>query len=198
MKLILASQSTARKQMLENAGVSFVTESPMVDEEAIKQSLRTRALSGRDLADALAEFKALKLSRRHPDALVLGADQTLECKDGTLLDKPESLPALRQQLQRLSGSTHDLWSAAVLAQAGQPIWRHVERCRMHMRPLSPDFIDQYLEIEGEGLLACVGGYRIEGLGIQLFDKVEGSHFAIMGLPLLPLLDILRQHRLLRA
>lgn len=200
MKLILASQSAARKHMLEKAGVAFVAESPLVDEEAIKQSLASTLspLSGRDLADALAEFKALKLSRRYPDALVLGADQTLQCSNGALLDKPASLVALRDQLQQLSGSAHDLWSAAVLAQAGQPIWRHVERCRMHMRTLTDDFIDHYLDIEGDAVLACVGGYRIEGIGLQLFSKIEGSHFAIMGLPLLPLLDILRQHRLLRA
>lgn len=198
MTLILVSQSAARKQMLDQAGVKFVAEHPMIDEESIKQSLRAQSLSGRDLADALAEFKALKLSRRMPEALVLGADQTLECSDTSLLDKPTSLSMLKQQLLSLSGQTHDLWSAAVLAKNGEPIWRHVERCRMHMRPLSEDFIDHYVETEGEALLNCVGGYRIEGLGIQLFSKIEGSHFGIMGLPLLPLLDILREHRLLRA
>lgn len=198
MKLILASQSAARKQMLSNAGVEFVAEHPMIDEESIKQSLLAQLVSGRDLADALAEFKAIKLSQRLPDDLVLGADQTLQCQDGTLLDKPASLAALRQQLMSLSGSTHDLWSAAVLARNGEPIWRHVERCRMTMRNLSPEFIEHYVETEGEIVSNCVGGYRIEGLGIQLFKKIEGSQFGIMGLPLLPLLDILREHRLLRA
>lgn len=198
MKLILASQSPARKQLLGNAGVPFTAKSPMIDEESIRELLRAQSISGRDLADALAECKALKLSQRLPDDLILGADQTLECRDGTQLDKPASRVALKAQLIALSGTTHDLWSAAVLAKNGAAIWRHVERCRMHMRSLSLEFIDHYLEREGDALLNCVGGYRIEGLGVQLFSKIEGSHFGIMGLPLLPLLDILRQHRLLRA
>lgn len=198
MNLILASTSAARKQMLSNAGITFTAQTPMIDEESIKQSLRAQSLSGRDLADALAEFKARKLSQRFPDDLILGADQTLECSDGTMLDKPTSRAALKEQLIALSGSTHDLWSAAVLTRNGNAMWRHVERCRMHMRSLSAGFIDQYVETEGEAVLNCVGGYRIEGLGVQLFSKIEGSHFGIMGLPLLPLLDILREHRLLRA
>ena len=164
---------------------------PMVDEEAAKHALRLDGVSARDLADALAELKALKLSRRFPADIVLGADQTLSLEDGIMFDKPESREALKSQLKALAGKTHNLWSAIVIAQGGVPIWRHIERCRMTMRSLSDDFIDDYIDAEGDVLLGCVGGYRIEARGVQLFNKIEGSHFGILGLPMLPLLDFLR-------
>jgi septum formation protein len=191
MRLILASQSAARRAVLEGAGVAFEAMVPMVDEDSAKTALRADGISPRDLADALAELKALKLSRRFPAELVLGCDQTLSLDDGTMLDKPVSRAALKDQLGALSGKTHNLWSAAVLAQGGIAIWRHIERCKMTIRPLSNAFIDSYVEAEGDVLLACVGGYRIESRGVQLFSHIEGSHFGILGLPLLPLLDILR-------
>lgn len=191
MRLILASQSSARRGVLNAAGVSFEAMAPMVDEESAKAALRGDGISPRDLADALAELKALKLSRRFPADLVLGCDQTLSLDDSTMFDKPESRAALKNQLKALSGNTHNLWSAAVLAQGGTAIWRHIERCKMAVRPLSDVFIDAYIEAEGDALLSCVGGYLIEGRGIQLFSHIEGSHFGILGLPLLPLLDILR-------
>lgn len=190
-RLILASQSSARRAVLSAAGVAFEAMAPMVDEDSAKQALRADAISPRDLADALAELKALKLSRRFPADLVLGCDQTLSLDDGMMFDKPESRDGLRDELKALSGKTHNLWSAAVLAQGGTPIWRHIERCKMTIRPLSDAFIDYYIEAEGDVLLSCVGGYRIEGRGVQLFSRIEGSHFGILGLPLLPLLDILR-------
>jgi septum formation protein len=164
---------------------------PMVDEESAKATLRRDGITPRNLADALAELKALKLSRRFPADLVLGCDQTLSLDDGAMFDKPESVIVLKQQLTILSGKTHNLWSAAVLAQGGTAIWRHIERCKMTVRPLSDAFIDEYIAVEGDALLGCVGGYRIEGRGVQLFGHIEGSHFGILGLPLLPLLDILR-------
>ncbi len=191
MRLILASQSAARRAVLEAAGLEFEAIAPMVDEESAKEALRTDGISPRKLADALAELKALRLSRRFPADLVLGCDQTLSLDDGTMFDKPESSAMLKAQLVSLSDKTHNLWSAAVLAQGGTPIWRHIERCKMMMRPLSDLFIDEYIAAEGDALLGCVGGYRIEGHGIQLFSHIEGSHFGILGLPLLPLLDILR-------
>ena len=191
MRLILASQSSARRAVLEGAGVAFEAMAPMVDEESAKQGLRAGGISPRDLADALAELKALKLSRRFVSDLVLGCDQTLSLDDGTMFDKPESRIALKEQLKILSGKTHNLWSAAVLAQGGTAIWRYIERCKMTIRPLSDAFIDAYVEAEGDVLFGCVGGYRVEGRGIQLFSRIEGSHFGILGLPLLPLLDILR-------
>jgi septum formation protein len=191
MRLILASQSIARGAVLEAAGIQFEAMSPMVDEEAAKEALRAQGVSPRDLADALAEFKALKLSRRFPADFVLGCDQTLSLDDGPMFDKPCSRAALNDQLRMLSGKTHNLWSAAVLVQDGTAIWRYIERCKMTIRPLSDAYIETYIEAEGNALLGCVGGYRIEGRGIQLFSRIEGSHFGILGLPLLPLLDILR-------
>jgi septum formation protein len=190
MQLILASQSAARRAVLEAAGIVCDAMAPMVDEDSAKEALRAQGVSPRDVADALAELKALKLSRRFPADLILGCDQTLSFDD-QMFDKPPSRDALKAQLATLSGKTHHLWSAAVLAQGGTPIWRYVERCTMTMRLLSDEFIDAYVEAEGDVLLGCVGGYRIEGLGIQLFTAIEGSHFGILGLPLLPLLDILR-------
>ena len=190
-RLILASQSSARRAVLNAAGVAFEAMAPMVDEESAKAALRACSISPRDLADALAELKALKLSRRFPADLVLGCDQTLSLDDGTMFDKPVSRAALKEQLNFLSGKTHNLWSAAVLAEGGAAIWRHIERCKMTIRPLSDSFIDRYIEAEGDVLLGCVGGYRVEGRGVQLFSHIEGSHFGILGLPLLPLLDILR-------
>jgi septum formation protein len=191
MRFILASKSAARRAVLEAAGIAFEAMAPMVDEESAKAALRRDGISARDLADALAELKALKLSRRFPADLVLGCDQTLSLDDGTMFDKPDSVIALKQQLTILSGKTHNLWSAAVLAQGGTAIWRHVERCKMTIRSLSEGYIDEYITVEGDALLDCVGGYRIEGRGVQLFSHIEGSHFGILGLPLLPLLDILR-------
>lgn len=189
--LILASQSASRRAMLEAAGVPFRAEAAGVDEEAAKAALIAQGLDGRSLADALAELKALKVSRRHPDALVLGCDSTVQAADGSLLDKAESRAEARAQLAALAGTTHRLSSAAVVALGGQPIWRHVDVARLTMRAVSESFLDTYLDAEWPAIGGCVGGYRIEGLGAQLFARIEGSQFTIMGLPLLPLLDWLR-------
>lgn len=189
--LVLASGSSGRRALLENAGVPHDVMTASIDEEAAKASLRAQGLGARDLADALAELKALKVSAKRPADLVLGCDQTLALDEGTMFDKAQDRAALAGQLRELSGKTHSLFSAIVLAEQGQPVWRHVERVRMTVRPLSDAFIDDYLEAEGDALLGCVGGYRIEGRGVQLFSRIEGSHFAIVGLPLLPLLDTLR-------
>ncbi len=185
--IVLASTSAARRAMLEAAGVAHEAMAAGVDEDAAKQGLKH--LGGRDLADALAELKAVRLSVRRPGDLVLGCDQTLELEDGTLLDKPGD--ALAEQLRQLSGRTHRLHSAVVAAENGQPIWRHVDRARLTVRVLSERFIADYVAHEGSAVAGCVGGYRIEGRGIQLFAQVEGSQFTILGLPLLPLLDWLR-------
>ncbi|NIJ07410.1 septum formation protein [Sphingomonas vulcanisoli] len=194
--IVLASQSASRRAMLTAAGVSFRAESPGVDEEAAKASLV--GLSGRDLADALAELKAVKLSLRHPQAIVLGCDSTVETADGALLDKAESRVDAEAQLKGLRGTTHRLSSAIVAAQGGQPIWRHVDVAKMTMRDFSDDFLQSYLGAEWPAIGGCVGGYRIEGLGAQLFAKIEGSQFTIMGLPLLPLLAWLRDRGALPA
>lgn len=189
--LVLASGSAGRHALLEDAGIPHDVMTASVDEQAAKESLRAQGLGPRDLADALAELKALKISAKRPGDLVLGCDQTLALDDGTMFDKAPDRAALARQLFQLSGKTHSLFSAVVIAELGRPVWRHVERVRMTVRPLSDAFIEAYLEVEGDALLGCVGGYRIEGRGVQLFSRIEGSHFAIVGLPLLPLLDYLR-------
>lgn len=204
--IVLASQSASRKAMLSAAQVPFETLSPGVDEEAAKDALRADGLDARALADALAELKALKVSRRVPGALVLGCDQTLSLAGGIgdgedrgqMIDKAVDRADASHILRLLSGRVHHLHSAAVIVLNGEPIWRHVERVRMTVRPLSDAFIASYLDADWDALRWCVGCYRIEGPGAQLFSKVEGSQFAIQGLPLLPLLDFLRVRGVLAA
>lgn len=177
--------------MLDAAGVPHQPMAAGVDEESMKASLRAEGVGARDLADALAELKATKLSRRHPTELVLGCDTTVVLDDGTMLDKAESRDEQRALLRAISGHRHRLYSAAVICEGGAAVWRHVDMAAMHVRPLSDAFIESYLDVEWPEIGGCVGGYRIEGLGAQLFARIEGSHFTILGLPLLPLLDYLR-------
>nr|WP_083434385.1 nucleoside triphosphate pyrophosphatase [Sphingomonas sp. Y57] len=189
--LILASQSASRRAMLDAAGVPFAAMAAGVDEDAMKAGLRAEGVSPRNLADALAELKATKLSRRHPTDLVLGCDSTVAFDDGTMIDKAESREEQRDLLLRLSGQRHKLYSAAVICEGGAPVWRQVDTAILHVRPLGEAFVDAYLDAEWPEIGHCVGGYRIEGRGAQLFSRIEGSQFTILGLPLLPLLDYLR-------
>lgn len=188
---VLASQSASRRAMLAAAGVPHHSVSPAVDEEALKDALRAEGHGARQLADALAEAKALKLSIRMPGALVLGCDQTLELDDGTMLDKAMDQADAAAILRRLSGTTHMLHSAAVICENGAPVWRAVESASLSVRLLTDAFIETYLEQEWDQCRWCVGCYRIEGPGAQLFSAIKGTHFAIQGLPLLGLLDFLR-------
>lgn len=196
--IVLASQSASRRALLTAAKVPFETLSPGVDEEAAKDALRADGLDARALADALAELKALKVSRRVPGGLVLGCDQTLSLDDGRQIDKAIDRADATRILRLLSGRVHHLHSAAVIVLNGEAIWRHIERVRMTVRPLSDAFIAAYLDGDWDECRWCVGCYRIEGPGAQLFSKVEGSQFAIQGLPLLPLLDFLRIRGVLAA
>jgi septum formation protein len=191
-QLILASTSSARRMMLSNAGVDCEALSPMVDEVSIKQSLLSHNLCARDIADALAEAKAVKVSSKFPQAFVIGADQTLECAGGSMLDKPESPANAIAQLTQMAGGTHKLYSAVVVAERGEPVWRFVATSRMTVRPLSDAFISDYVETHWDAIRYCVGCYQVEGAGAQLFSQIQGSHFDIMGLPLLPLLSFLRE------
>jgi len=195
VKLLLASRSATRRQMLEAAGVPFETRDAAVDEEGVKRGLRDAGADAVRLAVRLAEAKALSV----PDtgaALVLGADQTLSLDDGTMFDKPSSRAAAEAQLRALSGRRHQLHSAAALSEGGQIVWSEVESVDLHVRPLSEAFIARYLDAEYEAVRHGVGGYRVEGAGVQLFERIHGSHFAILGLPLLPLLGYLRARRVL--
>ena len=191
MNLVLASGSASRRRMLEAAGLQYEPESPRVDEEAAKASLRAAGMKPRDQADALAELKALSVSRRRPD-FVIGADQMLAI-DGDVLDKPKDMAEARSHLQRMRGKTHELLTAAVVAREGAIIWRHVDTPRLTMRAFSDAFADAYLAQAGQGALASVGAYQLEGLGAQLFARVDGDFFSVLGLPLLPLLAFLREN-----
>lgn len=185
--IILASSSPARMSMLEKAGLDIASVPARVDEEAIRLSLEAEGARPRDIADALAEAKAIKVSSRHPAALVIGADQTLDL-GGKVIAKSTSMSSLRTQMHELRGVSHKLFSAAVVVQGGQPLWRHIGEARLHMRTFSDDWLDGYLARGGDELLGCVGGYMIEGEGVRLFDRVDGDMFTIMGLPLVPLLS----------
>ena len=196
MKLILASQSASRRAMLDAAGVPHDAIPAYVDEDAAKEALRVEGTAPRAIADALAELKALKISQSVPGALVLGSDSLVAFEDGTTLDKPESRDQAAEHLRLMSGKRHDLVSAAVIAENGRPIWRVVDRARMFVRPLSDSFIDQYLDAEWPAIAGCVGCFRIEGPGVQLFSRIEGSHFTVLGMPLLPVLDYLRVRQVL--
>ncbi|WP_425229047.1 Maf family protein [Sphingomonas sp.] len=196
ISLILASQSASRRAMLAAAGVPFVAQAAGVDETAVKASLAD--LAPRDLADALAELKALKVSACAPAALVLGSDSIVALADGSLLDKPESREEAAAHLARMSGGVHALWSAVVVAEGGRAVWRQVDRATLHVRTLSYSFIERYLDAEWPAVGGCVGVFRIEGIGVQLFDRIEGSHFTVLGLPLLPVLGYLRTRGLLDA
>lgn len=198
MKLILASQSAARRALLAAAGIPHEAASPGVDEDTAKDGLLAEGIDARGLADALSELKAMRLSLRHPGDLVLGCDQTLACDDGAMLDKPATRAEARRQLSFLRNRTHKLISAAVICENGRPVWRHVDIARLHMRDFSEAFLETYLDSEWPAIAGCVGGYRLEGPGVQLFDRIDGSHFTILGLPLLPLLDYLRNRAILQA
>ncbi|HJZ44242.1 MAG TPA: Maf family nucleotide pyrophosphatase [Hyphomicrobiaceae bacterium] len=192
-ELVLASTSTFRRRMLEAAGVTFRVVPPEVDEAAIKQRLvsaSAKPVPPPAVAEALARAKAEAVSTRLPEALVMGADQVLALGD-ELLGKPKDLSDARRQLERLRGKTHNLFSAAALAQGGKCLWAHVDTATLAMRPFSDRFLERYLAEQGESLCRMVGAYEIEGRGIQLFERVEGDTFAIVGLPLLPLLAELR-------
>lgn len=189
--LVLASGSASRRHMLGAAGVPFEAMAPNVDEDAVKDGLRAQGVDARSLADALAELKARRLSSRIPGALVLGADQTLELEGGAMIDKAQDRDDALAILRRLSGRTHFLHSAAVVCENGTPVWRQIETARMTVRDLDDAFIADYLDREWDRCRWCVGCYRIEGPGAQLFSAIRGTHFAIQGLPLLGLLDFLR-------
>jgi septum formation protein len=191
MSVILASKSAARRAVLDGAGVRYEALVAGVDEDAAKASLQAAGCGPLEVADALAELKAIGVSRSR-QGLVIGADQTLDL-DGRLYDKAPDLAAARARLLELRGRTHRLHAAVVVARDGAPIWREVVTAALTMRDFSDAFLDEYLAAEGEHALGSVGCYRLEGPGAQLFSRIDGDYFAILGLPLLGLLDLLRRH-----
>ena len=192
--VILASKSAARRAVLDGVGVLFEAATAGVDEDAVKTALLAEGATPREIAEALAELKAVKIAARRP-GLVIGADQTLEFEGG-LYDKVETVDAARERLRLLRGRPHQLHSAVVVAKDGAPVWRELASATLVMRDFSDAFLEAYLAAEGEAALGSVGCYRLEGPGAQLFDRIEGDYFAILGLPLLALLEFLRNHQVL--
>jgi septum formation protein len=193
VSLILASASFSRKSLLTAAGVNFTADPADLDETGLMARLKDAGAEG--MAGTLAEQKALAVSRRHSGKLVLGGDSVIAF-EGEYLSKCASLDQARALLARLSGKTHLLVSAAALARDGALLWTHASPCRMTMRELSPQFLDDYLAREGEAILSSVGCYHFEGRGAQLFARVDGDYFSVLGLPLLPVLARLRMEGVL--
>jgi septum formation protein len=189
--LVLASGSATRQKMLQSAGVPFVVDRPDVDEGVLKVECRARGLTVGETAEALALAKARQVGGNHPGHIVIGADQMLECGE-EWFDKPPDRSAAAQQLQKLSGRIHKLHSAVVAVRDDIVLWRTTDVAELAIRPFTPDFLEAYLNREGDAVLSSVGAYRLESLGIQLFSAIHGNHFTILGMPLLPLLAFLRE------
>lgn len=194
-KIILASTSPSRRALLENAGLAFEAVAPEIDERAVETTLETSRVAPEDVATILAEAKAQEVSDRFPGAWVIGGDQTLSLGD-EVLHKPPDMEAARRRLLALSGHIHQLSTSVVLARDGETEWRHTETARLAMRELDPAFIGRHLSHVGDKALSSVGAYQFEGEGIQLFERIDGDYFAILGLPLLPLLKALREREII--
>lgn len=194
-RLVLASQSASRRAMLTDAGVPFMAQPAQVDERAIEAAMAGAAPE--EVALALARAKALVVARSEPEAWVLGSD-SLVTVEGRRFDKPRSRDEAAQHLAFFSGKTMDLHSAAALARGGHTYWDHADVARLQVRHLSDAFIESYLAAEWPAVSGCVGVFRIEALGVQLFESIEGSHFTVLGMPLLPVLGALRARGVLTA
>ena len=195
VRLILASQSSYRAGVLAAAGLRVEAMAAHVDEAAIKACARAEGASAGEAAMLLASLKAERIARRYPDALVIAGDQFLVCGE-QWFDKPVDIDEARDHLRALRGKTHTLETAVLCQRGERRVWQHLARPRLTMRDFSDAFLEQYLAREGAVLTTTVGGYRVEGPGVQLFERIEGEHGAIMGLPMLPLLEFLRQHGVL--
>lgn len=189
-QVVLASASITRQGLLERSGLAFLTAPAAADETAIKEAMAAEGAAAEDCALELARLKAARITARYPGALVIGADQILDL-DGRWFDKPEDLAGARDSLLALRGKTHRLATAACIFRDGAQIWHHLESPELTMRTFSDAFLDRYLVEAGESILSSVGAYRLEDIGVQLFARIEGSYFTILGLPLLALLDFLR-------
>lgn len=194
-RIILASKSQYRAELLTNAGVTFEAQSAHIDEREVEAPLLEAQLGGADIAEVLAIAKAIDVSGRNPNAYVIGSDQTLSL-DGMLLHKPKDMPAARQRLLDLSGKSHELNSSVAIVRDGENVWTYTETSIITFRDLDPGFVGRHVADVGEKVLSSVGAYQIEGEGVQLFEKIQGDFFSIMGLPLLPLLAELRRLKVL--
>ncbi|MFD2204877.1 Maf family protein [Kiloniella antarctica] len=196
MDIILASASKARQELLKNAGVYLSGTIPAsIDESSVKDSLKNEGATALQVAETLAELKARKVSISNPECFIIGADQMLNC-NGIWFDKPEDMDHAAAHLKALSGKTHTLECSLCVVKNGQRIWHHNETALLTMRVLDDNFINTYLEAVGEEALYSVGAYQLEGLGAQLFNRIQGDYFTILGLSLLPLLNFLRQNRII--
>ena len=194
--MILASASKIRLQMLQNAGVAVEVKPARIDEAAVKSSMLAEGAHMRNIVDTLAEMKAHKIAMKHPSRLVLGSDQIL-VEEGNLFDKPVTVEDAKSQLRQLRGKTHRLMSAAVMIRDGEVTFRHITTAKLIMRNFSDDFLDNYSAKLGNSLTDTVGGYKLEEIGVQLFSRIEGDYFTILGLPLLECLDHLRQQGMIQ-
>lgn len=194
-EIILASKSTARRQILENAGIPFRWFDADIDEASLKKKALIIGKPSGEIAIDLAKAKAYLMSERHPDAIILGCDQLLTL-DGKIYDKPTTLTEATTHLNSFRARTHKLIAAVVMVKAGELVWSHTAEANMRVRDLSDAFINTYIKTEGEKVLSSVGAYRLEGMGAQLFERIDGDYFTILGLPLLPLLEELRNQGIL--
>ncbi|OWJ76851.1 septum formation protein Maf [Haematobacter genomosp. 1] len=195
MPLVLASVSEIRATLLRNAGVTFETVPARIDEVTIRAALEAEGAKPRDVADALAEFKARKVAEKRPDALVIGCDQVLEC-EGRIYGKPETRDAAKAQLLELRGRRHRLLSAAVVYEAAAPVWRQIGEVRLTMRTFSDDWLDGYVARNWESIRHAVGAYKLEEEGVRLFSRIEGDYFSVLGLPLVELLNYLAARKVI--
>lgn len=189
LPIILASGSQIRREILSSAGLDYTVITKPVDEAAIKAAMLAEGALPRDIADALAEAKSIRVSQ-HEQGLVIGADQIM-VMDGKIFDKPINMQEARERLLSMRGKNHHLIGAVVICENGHPVWRHISKTTLSVRDFSEEFVDYYLEEEGDIILKSVGAYRFEGRGAQLFSHVDGDFFSILGLSLLPVLDYLR-------
>ena len=189
-RIVLASQSMARQNMLRQAGVEFELKPARIDEEAIIKSLLADGATTNDIVDALAEYKALRVAGSHPDGLIIGSDQILVCEK-KIYSKAQNLEQAKTTLKELRGKSHQLLSAAVIFEDGKPVWRTVSRAQLFMRNYSDEYLDDYLKYCGSDILSSVGCYFLEDKGVNLFSRVQGDYFTVLGFPLLDVLEFLR-------